>query len=77
MAELVQTLAEALVDYPETVRVSERPGPDGVTVVEVAVDPEDRGRLIGRHGVTVTALRTLLAAAATRNGMRCRLEIAE
>jgi predicted RNA-binding protein YlqC (UPF0109 family) len=68
--------ARALVDDPDAVRVNRFS--DGDTeVIELDVAPEDRGRLIGRRGQTVSALRTLLDAVAERQGKRCDLEIVE
>jgi len=76
IAEFVQAFARALVERPEAVRVREHQGA-GETTFELVCDPTDRGRLIGRQGATVEALRVLLAAVAERRGARCRLEIAE
>jgi predicted RNA-binding protein YlqC (UPF0109 family) len=47
----------------------------GRIVVELSVDPEDRGRVIGREGRTARALRTLLGAVARRHDRSCQLEI--
>jgi predicted RNA-binding protein YlqC (UPF0109 family) len=76
LADLAREFAEALVGRPQSVRVRERQ--DGtLTMIELEMSPEDRGRVIGRGGTTVAALRTLLAAIAKRRGMTCRLEVAE
>lgn len=74
MRHLLLTLARDLVRQPGRVRVSERER-DGVTVLELMVAEEDRGSVIGRGGKTASALRSLLDAAARRQGTRCRLEI--
>jgi predicted RNA-binding protein YlqC (UPF0109 family) len=76
LADLTRTLARALVERPESVRVHEWQQGDE-TVLEVSVDDDDRGRVIGRRGATASALRTVLSAAAARRGARCRLEIVE
>jgi predicted RNA-binding protein YlqC (UPF0109 family) len=68
--------ARALVDDPGAVRVHRYTSGD-TEVIELDVAPEDRGRLIGRRGQTVSALRTLLDAVAERQGKRCELEILE
>lgn len=74
MKRLLATLAEELVDDPGRVKVRERE--EGGTVrLELEVDPEDRGRVIGQRGRTAGALRTLLSAVAERQGRRCELEI--
>lgn len=76
ITDFVQAFARALVERPEAVRVHEH-RTDDETTFEVVCAPTDRGRLIGRQGATVEALRVLLAAVAERRGTRCRLEIAE
>jgi len=68
------TLARALVEAPERVFVEER-GEAGVSVLGLEVAPGDRGRVIGRHGKTASALRTVLKAVGRRRGVRCEMEI--
>jgi uncharacterized protein len=72
--ELLATLAEALVDDPDRVRVRERME-DGTAVLELEVARDDRGRVIGRQGRTARALRTLVGAAARQRGFPCKVEI--
>jgi uncharacterized protein len=71
---LVETVAKALADEPDAVRVaqSER---RGMTVIELQVAPGDLGRVIGRQGRTAAAVRTLLSAAADGQGVRATLDI--
>jgi hypothetical protein len=72
--QLLTYLARALVDQPDQVglRVSEM---EGARLFELKVAPEDVGKVIGRDGRTVNALRTLLNAAAQKQGQKVRLEI--
>jgi predicted RNA-binding protein YlqC (UPF0109 family) len=72
--QLLTYLARALVDQPDQVslRMSEV---DGARLFELKVAPEDVGKVIGRDGRTVNALRTLLNAAAQKSGQKVRLEI--
>src|ERR1700712_501123 len=71
---LVEYVAKALVDKPEAVKVDEVP--DGnTTVYELEVDEEDTGKVIGRQGRVVLALRALVKAAATRKGTRVDLDV--
>jgi hypothetical protein len=72
--DLVLWLARELVDRKEAVQVDviER---DRSTVLELTVDPDDLGRVIGRGGRTAKALRTVLDAAARREGKRAVLDI--
>jgi uncharacterized protein len=73
---LIQYIVKAVVDKPDQVelRASEV---EGVKLYELKVAPEDVGKVIGRDGRTVNALRTLLATAAQRKGVKARLEILE
>jgi hypothetical protein len=72
--QLLITLAGALVERRERVRVDEHPEEGGV-FLELSVAPEDRGRVIGRKGRTADALRTVLDAVARRRAMHCDMEI--
>ena len=67
MRGLVLHLARGLVREPDRVRVHEH-AEHGRTALELSVAPPDRGRVIGREGRTVVAMRTLLAALAERRG---------
>ncbi len=62
MKDLVEYIAKALVEQPESVSVNQAPGEEGEDVIELRVAPEDRGRVIGKNGRTAHAIRTLLAA---------------
>jgi uncharacterized protein len=73
---LVEVLARALADDPEAVVVTEAEQRE-TTIVELYVAPADLGRVIGRQGRTAAALRTLVFAAAEREGKRVMLEIRE
>ena len=71
---LVETVARALADHPDAVRVSESER-RGMRVIELQVASGDLGRVIGRQGRTAAAMRTLLAAAAEGQGRRATLDI--
>ncbi len=73
VALLVETVARALADEPEEVAVTEAVH-RGTTVVEVFMAPGDLGHVIGRQGRTATAIRTLTAIAAERDGHRVQVE---
>lgn len=74
MESLITYIAQQLVDKPEQVelKVSEA---EGGKTFELKVAPEDVGKVIGRDGRTINALRTLLAVTAQRKGVKARLEI--
>jgi uncharacterized protein len=75
MKELVHVIAKALVDRPDEVRVDTHGAP--VTVIELRVNPDDLGKIIGRQGRTAKSIRTLLAAAGSKQHKRFTLEIVE
>lgn len=74
MKQLVEYLARALVDAPEAVAIKVTPQ-DGVVLYELQVAPGDVGKIIGRDGRTVNALRTLVQHAGLKKGEKARLEI--
>jgi predicted RNA-binding protein YlqC (UPF0109 family) len=71
---LIEYIAKALVDRPEQVLLRATDA-DGGRLFELKVAPEDVGKIIGRDGRTINAMRTLVAAAAQKQGTRARLEI--
>lgn len=74
MRELVEYLAKNLVDSPDAVHVRESRS-EYVIRVQLHVDPEDKGKVIGREGKIARAMRALVSAAAAREGKRGVLEI--
>ena len=76
MKQLVERIARALVDVPEEVSVAQVDG-EQTTVLELRVDPDDLGKVIGRQGRTARAMRTLMGCAGEKLGKRFVLEILE
>lgn len=76
LTELVARMARALVDEPDEVQVDEVVGASTV-IIELTVAKADVGKVIGKQGCTVEALRTLLSAAAMKARKRSLLEIIE
>ena len=76
MQEFLEYVVKGLVQRPEDVTVTpvERAG---LTVYELRMDPTDVGRIIGREGMTINAIRSLLTAGSAKKGLRCSLEIIE
>ncbi len=74
MGELVKYIAQSLVDKPEevVVRVTEKAES---TLIELSVDPSDRGQVIGRHGRIAKAIRTVVKAAAVKENKKYIVEI--
>ncbi len=76
MEELIGYIAQALVDHPEQVNVSEVER-DQKDVLELKVAKEDIGKVIGKQGRTARAMRTILSAASAKTKKRTVLEIVE
>ena len=77
MQALLEYLAKALVDDPDAVRVESFDEDDGSLVLELSVGEEDYGQVIGRGGRTANALRTVLKAAAVKDGCRVFVDIVD
>ncbi len=73
---LVEYIAKSLVDHPDHVDVNEIEG-EKTTILELRVAEDDLGKIIGRHGRTAKAMRTVINAAATKEQKRAVLEILE
>lgn len=76
MQAFLEYVVKGLVQKPEVVTITpvER---DGMTVYELRLDQQDVGKIIGRHGVTINAIRSLLLAGSAKKGLRCSVEIVE
>lgn len=74
MGELVEILAKSLVDNPDKVSV-EMVERDRSLVLELRVAPDDMGKVIGKQGRIARAIRTIVKAAATREGKKVVVEI--
>ena len=69
MRELIEYIAKALVDKPDSVDIKEIEG-EKTVVYELKVGTGDMGKIIGREGKTVNAVRTIIAAASMKKGKR-------
>ncbi len=76
MKELIKYIAQALVDYPEQVEVSEVEG-EQTSVIALSVAKDDLGKIIGKKGRTARSIRTILSAASAKVKKRSVLEIIE
>lgn len=72
--DAIETVAKALADSPQRVSVTETEH-RGTTLIEVSVAPPDVGKLIGRQGRTIQAMRTLAAIAGEKLGKKVSLEV--
>ena len=73
LRDVVELVARALADEPQKVSVTETEH-RGTTLLEVVAAPPDVGKMIGRQGRTIAAMRTLVGAAAERQGKKVTLE---
>jgi predicted RNA-binding protein YlqC (UPF0109 family) len=76
MQAFLEYVVKGLVQNPDAVTITpvER---EGTTVYELRLDPADVGKIIGRQGMTINAIRSLLLAGSAKKGMRCTVEIVE
>lgn len=76
MKDVLEYVAKALVDEPDAVEVTEIEG-DGTVVLKLKVAPDDMGKVIGKRGRTVRAIRSVVRAAGSLQGLSTQVEIVE
>lgn len=76
MQAFLEYVVKGLVQYPDEVSITpvER---SGQTIYELRLNAADAGRVIGRQGQTINAIRTLLQAGSAKKGLRCSLELVD
>jgi len=74
LKELLEMLAKSLVDHPESVEVSQVEGERSI-ILELKVAADDMGKVIGKQGRIAQALRTIVKAAAVKEGKKVMVEI--
>ncbi len=74
LKDLAEYLVKSLADHPEKVELEEREEDDTV-LIGLKISPEDIGRIIGKSGYTINAIRTVLQTAASSRKKRARLEV--
>lgn len=77
MKELIEYIAQSLVDDPSQVEVGQSRGSGGKTRLELRVAREDMGRVIGKGGRVANAMRVLLRVSAAREGKQVSLDVIE
>ena len=77
MRDAIEMIVKALVDESESVDIREVEQRNGATLIEVRVAPNDVGKIIGKQGKTIRALRSLARIAGARKNRRYLLEIVE
>ena len=76
MQAFLEYVVKGLVQYPEQVSINPVDR-NGMTIYELRMNTSDVGRIIGKQGVTINAIRSLLMAGSARKGLRCAVEIVE
>ena len=76
MQAFLEYVVKGLVQKPEEITVTPVEK-NGATVYELRMNPSDVGRIIGREGVTINAIRSLLTTGSAKKGLRCSLDIVE
>lgn len=74
--QFVKTIIEAIVGHPEDIYIQRSVDEKGV-LLELTVNPEDLGRVIGKNGATAQSIRTLLRALGTKNNARYNFKIVD
>ena len=77
MEDLLEFLARALVDNPDDVSVEGFDEDDGTIVLEIHVAEDDVGKMIGRGGRTISSLRTVMRAVASRQDERVLVDVVD
>ena len=72
---LVSAIVEPLIEHKEELSVTSSVGEDGDILVEIRVHPDDAGKVIGRQGRVIKAVRTLARAAGSRVGSHVEVEL--
>jgi len=76
MQAFLDFVVKGLVNHPEAVTVTPV-GKNGLTVYELRLHQDDIGKVIGKQGMTINAIRSLLLAGSAKKGLRCTIEIVE
>ena len=76
MKEFVQKIVAELVDNPDAVRMTTLDG-EKTSIVEMRCEQKDIGKIIGKSGKTITAIRILASTVAARQGRRAVVEVVE
>ncbi len=76
MQAFLEYVIKGLVQHPDEVNITPVEQ-NGMTIYELRLNPGDVGRVIGREGMTIHAIRSLLTAGSAKKGLRCSLEIIE
>ncbi|MGB9603195.1 MAG: KH domain-containing protein [Verrucomicrobiia bacterium] len=74
MQAFIEYVAKSIAEHPDEI-VIEQVERGGITVYQLRLHPEDVGRIIGKNGVTINAIRSLAQAGGAKKGIRCAIEV--
>ncbi len=74
MKDLLELLIKSIVDSPEDIRITEAEM-EKTIVYEIRVNPNDVGKVIGKHGRIINAIRTIIRSATTKDGKKVTIEL--
>ena len=75
LAGLVESIVRPLIDHEDELVITSSIDDNGSNIIEIEVNEEDAGKVIGRQGRVIKSIRTLARAAASRKGMHVEVEI--
>ena len=75
MKELIEYILKMLVNYPDDIQVEEQDLPDGLIIYSVSANQDDYGRIIGRQGMLIQALRTIVKARAIKEHRKVMVRV--
>jgi len=76
MIELLEHIVRGLVDHPDDVKIREIKGA-GSSLLEIMVNDNERGMIVGRDGIIIKSIRTIIHCAAMKRGQKVAIEIVE
>lgn len=77
MKDLLDYIAKSIVDNKEKVLIEESETPEGEVLLKLTVDPTDMGKIIGKEGKIINAIRTIIRILAIKQGKKVRVELTE
>lgn len=75
MKELLKYMIEGLVNHPDEIVIDEQVLPDGLIILSISANPEDYGRIIGRQGMLIRSLRTIIKARAIKEQKKVMVRV--
>ena len=75
LKDVLTDMAKAIVEKPDSVSVTESAGEDGEILLTLSVDPDDMGKVIGRHGRIAKAIRSVMKAAGATCNKKVNVDI--